>query len=282
MAQGTTVIIPSKNEKFLNQTILDVLSKARGDIEIIVCLDSYYDVQRIPGIKYIELEFNPNVNKKRHGINEAVRQATKGHIMVLDAHCMVDEGFDTKLERDCEENWVMIPRRLRLDAENWKLEQDDRPPVDYEYPMWQDFKKNRLRSYRWESRTIERMDILIDDVMSFQGSCYFMHKDWFNKLGLMQIEGYGGFAQENEEIVCKTLANGGKVKVNKNTWFAHLHKGKKYGRMYSLDWDEVKESIAYSFDYYVNKNRETFIKEVEAFMPIPKWPNNWKDYLPKI
>jgi len=70
--------------------------------------------------------------------------------------------------------------------------------------------------------------------------------------------------------------------VNKNCWYAHLHKGKKYGRMYDLNWEEKKAGDAYSYDFFVNQNREAFVALVEKFMPLPNFPKNWKDYLPGI
>lgn len=277
-----TIIIPSKTEKYFKRTIEEVLEKATGEIEVLACTDGYEETDKVNDsrVLYLSIPMSEG-NHKRHLINLAVKESKGEYIMVLDAHCMVGKGFDEILIRDHQPNWVQIPRRLRLDAENWKLEEDERPPVDYEYWKWQDFKKGWIHGYKWDSRTLERMNIPIDEDMTFQGSCYFMTKDWFHKLGLMQIEGFGGFTQEADEIACKVRSFGGKVMVNKNTWYAHLHKGKKYGRMYDLNWEEKRAGDNYAFDYFVNKNREHFVAHVEHFWPIPNWPENWKDYLPK-
>ena len=275
-----TIIVPSRQEIFLNKTILDILNKAKGEIEVIPVLDRYEPEELVndPRVHYIRLTEGSGM-QKRHGINLAVKQSQYEHIMVIDAHCIVGDGFDTILERDCQDNWVMIPRRLRLDADNWKVAEDGRPPVDYEYWKWRDFLGGALHGYRWDSRTLERMNIPIDDSLHFQGSCYFMHKDFFNKMGFMHIEGYGGFTQEAEEIDLTTWMNGGEVKINKNTWYAHLHKGKKWGRMYQFDDKEKKRGDAYSYDNFVNKNREAFIKLINKFMPLPNWKEDWVKYL---
>lgn len=279
---GLSVIIPSRNELFLNKTIVDVIEKAEGEIEVIVVLDGY-DTTRIKDsrIKYIVLTAQTGLHK-RHAINEAMKLVKYDHIMALDAHCLMAKGFDTVLIRDCEENWVMIPRKYVLDAENWKIKENGKPPVDYEYWMWQKMEKKVLGGYRWDSRTLERDSIKIDDIFDFQGSCYFMHKAWFKKLGLMRTEGFGGFTQDSSEISFFTLYNGGKVKVDKNTWYAHLYKGREYGRMYRFDSSEKDRGDLYAFDLFVNKHREEFIKVIERLMPIPKWPSDWCDRLPKI
>lgn len=274
----TSIIIPSKTEKYFKRTIEEVLEKATGEIEILACTDGYEETDKVIDPRVVYMSMPPSEgNQKRHLINEAVRQSKYEHVMTLDAHCMVGPGFDTILERDCEDDWVMIPRRMRLDAENWCVQvHDSRPPIDYEYWKWQDFKKGGLHGYKWDARTLSRIHIPVDETLHFQGSCYFMHKSFFHKMGFMQTDGFGGFTQEAEEIALKTWLGGGKVMVNKNTWYAHLHKGKKYGRMYNLNWDEKKKGDAYSYDLFVHKNRDAFTKLANKFMPIPNWPEDWQ------
>jgi glycosyltransferase involved in cell wall biosynthesis len=273
-----SVIIPSKNEKYLDATILDVLKNSRGDIEVIAILDGY-DTKRIddPRVKYITLEKSDS-NHKRQGVNEAVRQSKGEYVMALDAHCMVAEGFDLQLIKDHQPNWVQVPRRHRLDAENWCIQdqRDGRPPIDYEYLMWQGMLDNAFHGYKWDSRTLDRKDILIDDILTMQGSTWFMTKEWYNKCGFMDIR-YQGWGQEAEEISFTTWKNGGRVVVNKNTWYAHLHKGKKYGRMYRLNYEENKLSYQYAHQLWIVENKEFFISLIEKFWPIPNWPSNWKE-----
>lgn len=285
---ATTVIIPSKTEKFLEQTTRSVLEKAKGDVECIVVLEGYdlpeNEIVKDLRVTYIRRPYSKELTK-RQAINCAVEQAKYEHIMALDAHCLLDEGYDEKLEKDCQENWVVIPRRERLDAEEWKIFRglnNESEPIDYEYYMWQYVKKGELHGWKWDQRTIDRKDIMIDDTLAFQGSCWFLHKDWFDKIGLMQIEGYTGWGQESEEITLKTRLNGGKVMTDKNTWYAHLYKGAKYGRMYKVPPGAIHAADHYHFDLFANQNRKLFIELINSFMPIPGYPENWQDYLLKL
>ena len=280
-----TVIIPSKTERFLKKTTQDVLEKATGEIEVLTVLDGYElppeDVITDPRIRYIHLPAQ-NYSQKRQGINLAVSQAKGEYIMSLDAHCMMAKGFDEQLTKDHREDWVQIPRRNRLDAENWSLQpqSDNRPPIDYEYFMFGPLEGDHaLHGFKWDVRTIERENIPIDDTIEFQGSCWFMTKDWFQKMGFMQVEGYTGWGQEAEEISLTTWKNGGAVKTNKNTWYAHLHKGAKYGRMYFLNRSENRRSYDYSYNLWIKQNKAFFISLIERFMPMPGWPKDWKDRL---
>jgi glycosyltransferase involved in cell wall biosynthesis len=281
-----TVIIPSKTEKFLDNTIRDVLKNATGEIEIIPVLDGY-DCERIddPRVHYILQEPSKNT-QKRHGINRAVAECKGEYVMALDAHCMVAPGFDEQLVKDHQPNWVQVPRRNRLDAENWCLQTqcDDRPPIDYEYIMYRPLIGNDdmgLHGFKWDARTLARQHIMIDDILTFQGSCWFMTKEWFRKMGFMDLR-YTGWGQEAEEISFTTWMNGGECKVNKNTWYAHLHKGKKYGRMYWMSRDENRRSYAYSSELWLKKNKEFMISLFEKFMPLPGWPPDWKEKLWKL
>lgn len=280
-----TVIIPSRTEKFLQRTIEDVLEKSHGEIEVIPVVDGYWPPQEEmvidPRVKYLHLE-PQKYTQKRHGINRAVELAQGDYVMALDAHCMMAPGFDVQLIKDHEPNWVQIPRRNRLDPEAWSLQpqSDNRPPIDYEYFMYPGkVGKNGLHGFKWDERTLERWNIPIDDTIEFQGSCWFMTKEWFQRMHFMQIEGYTGWGQEAEEIGFTTRLHGGKVKTNKNTWYAHLHKGAKWGRMYYMSKDSVNESNTYCYQHWVNDNKDFFISVIESFPLMPGWPTNWKDEL---
>jgi len=280
-----TVIIPSKTERFLQRTIQDVLEKATGEIEVLPVLDGYHppqeEIVNDPRVRYIYLP-PQNYTQKRHGVNKAVSEAKGEFVMSLDAHCMMANGFDTQLAKNHQPNWVQIPRRNRLDPENWCLQpqSDNRPPIDYEYFMFPPLLKDHsLHGFKWDVKTLARWNTPIDDTIEFQGSCWFMTKEWFNKMGFMQIEGYTGWGQEAEEISLTTWKNGGEVKTNKNTWYAHLHKGVKYGRMYWMSRNENRCSYEYAYDFWLNKNKDFFISIIEKFMPMPGWPDNWKELL---
>ena len=284
-----SIIIPSRTEKFLNQTIQSVLDNATGEIEVFPILDGYGDFpyEKIddPRVKYIEIEANGHQLQKRHGVNKAVSMAKYEHIMCLDAHCMVGPGFDEILEADCEDNWVVVPRRYKLDAIKWEINHDE-PPVDYEYWMWRYMQGTRgshgfpeLHDYKWGQRAIDRKDIMIDDKLTMQASCWFMHKKWFLDNDIFNPEGYTGWGQEAEQICLTTWTKGGRVVVNKKTWYAHLYKGKRWGRMYFMSKRQRDDSMHFSYNYWVREHREEFIKVIERFMPLPNWPTDWKELL---
>lgn len=289
-----TVIIPSKGssdrkERFLWNTVEDVLKHAAGEVEVIVGLDGYEDKPDFddPRLTIFSLPASKH-NQKRQVVNHAVEMAQGDHIMSLDAHCLLDYGFDLILAKHHEPNWVQVPRRLRLDPVNWcvsgglSLPYDEyqRLPIDYEYIMWEPVQHHRgFHGYKWNARTLTRFDHMIDDIMTFQGSCWFMTKEWYKERGFMQVEGYQGWGQEAEEISFETWLNGGRVVVNKHTYYAHLHKGLEYGRMYFLNKQDNDKCYAYSYDLWAHKRRDWFESFIERWMPLPKWPADWRRYV---
>jgi len=287
-----SIIIPAKNEIFLNQTIKGILDNARGDIEIIVNLDGYWPTEftvtsgEIKGTTYHQEMINdPRVNYihrgqgrgMRSGINATASIATGEYLLKSDAHCMYDEGFDLKLKADMQPNWIVIPRRKRLDAENWAILDVGKPDVDYEFlsSPSHDGAKGQV----WNERIKERLnkpEYDIDEDLSFQGSCWFMTKDYFwNQLEGMQIEGYGEFVREAQELGLKCWLSGGQVMVNKKTWYAHLHKGKITGRMYFIDKFGMMDGEKYCDDYWFNNRYPKAIHDlawlIEKFSPVPGW-----------
>jgi glycosyltransferase involved in cell wall biosynthesis len=282
-----SVIIPARNEMFLTKTVNDIFAKAKGDIEVIVVLEGYW-----PNPMPVEDKRLTIVHREPGGMRSAINLAAhiaKGkYLMKCDAHCMFDEGFDVKLADDCEENWVVIPRRYRLDPENWCWRDVGKPPIDLHYLSCPATNPDNFSMHGaiWPQRDRERLDVLIDETMSFQGSCWFMHRTHFwDFLGGMSEEGYGDFCQEPQEIGNKTWLGGGKVMVNKKTWYAHLHKGKTYGRGYPQSKDAITRGHVYAGEYWMNNKWDKRIHDiewlVEKFWPVPTWPddrNLWKTW----
>lgn len=286
-----SIVIPSRNEQFLYKTTLELLEKATGDIEIIVILDGYWPIpEEIISDKRVTYLHRGEPRGMRNGITSAVKIATGEYIMKIDGHCMVGKGFDEILKVDCESDWVVIPRRKRLDAEAWDIQDVGKPDIDYEFLSFPDdpadFGGAGLNGRIWTDRIIERKDnpeYDIDDNMSFQGSCWFMPTKHFHKMELMDEKNYGEFWNEAQEIGLKTWLSGGRVVTNKKTWYAHLHKGKKYGRGYRISNRTIEQGAMFGNKWIDNKawgkQTKPFSWIIEHFWPVPGWPDNWKEIL---
>jgi len=250
-----SIIIPCYNDPDVQRTIDSIRSNARGDIEIIVVLDGY--IQKVNGAKVI-------VNEKRIGmrgsINQGVAISCGEYILKCDAHCIFDEGFDVKLLANIKDNWVVIPRRYKLDTEKWVVTEDT--PIDYERLLID--RPDKISGVRWNDRAIKRKDIMIDETMIFQGSCWIMSRKHWDWLGGLEEEGYGTFAQEATEIALKTWLGGGQVMINKTTWYAHKHR--KFGRTISISSKKIEAGNKYSQDFWLNNRWEARIHDLDWLM----------------
>lgn len=290
-----SVIIASRVDQYLQKTIDDLLGKAEGDIEVIVVLDGYWPdpvLKDDPRVRIVHQGTFHNNRGMRDAISTGMALAKGEYVMKIDEHCMLDQGYDRKLKEDCEDNWVVIPRRKRLDAENWAIVEDGRADIDYmyiEYPYAKPLDKTQgLHGAIWKRDREE----LIDDTPTMQGSGYFMKKSYWDTLfpNGMDDDNYGPFTQEAQEISMKVWLSGGRVVVNKKTWYAHLHKGKtgkgygfsteqykrhaelnERGRLYCINhWLYTKE-YKHDFNWFVT----------EKFPDMPGWSADWQERVKK-
>lgn len=288
-----SVIIPSRSPEFLQRTIDELLEKAEGEVEVIACLDGIWPDEPIkdhPQVTVFHHGEQHNNIGMRGSINAGMRLAKGDYVMKTDEHTMVDKGFDLKLIADCKDDWVVIPRRKRLDPFEWKLIEDGRPDIDYmyiEYPYAKPLDKTQgLHGAEWKRP--ERADLMIDDTPTMQGSCYFMSKKMWDSLFPhgMESENYGTFTAEAQEVSNKAWLSGGRVVVNKNTWYAHYHKGKRgkgYGfsnEQYRRHAESMERGRLYCIAYWLNTQDyqhdwNWFV--TEKFPDMPGWSKDWRE-----
>jgi len=277
-----SVVIPARNERFLQNTIDDLLAKSQGEVEIIAVLDGYWPDPALRDDPRLKIIHRGEAKGMRDAINSAVAVSNGEFILKADAHTMWDEGWDVKLVADCEADWVVVPRRKRLDAENWRIQELGKVDIDYHYLSYpsdpNDYGGKGLNGKPWDERN-KRTDEYpeIDDLMSAQGSAWFMKKDYFYELELMDEASYGKFWNEFQEIGLKAWLSGGRVVVNKKTWYAHLHKGKKYGRGYTLNENWLQQGREYTLKWMKmgkawHKQKYPIEWLVQKFAPVPGWP----------
>ncbi len=287
-----SVILPARNEHYLQKTIDSLLNSAEGEIEILVILDGYWPDPPLKDDKRVIIIHRSEAKGMQNGVNSAVQIAKGEYIMKCDAHCLFAKGFDTVLKSNCEENWLAIPPRYSLDVEKWEPKTEKRLPVCYDFITFpygnDDIYGSGIHGRKWigdnmgfnsyYEKEIARKDILIDDVISIQGSCWFMHKSHFLNID-GQDEVHSSFYQEPQEMVFKTWLSGGRCVVNKNTWYAHWHKNK--GSQYGFSINQKKDTEKFSSWCWMTNQWPKRIRDIkwliDKFMPMPGWNNNWEE-----
>src|SRR3990167_2890735 len=246
-------VIPSFKDPLLHKTIDSLLvnSELGNNLEIIPVLDGYWPEQKIQDdnrIKVLHLGKNRGM---RGAINAGVSISRGEFIMRTDEHCVFAKGYDRILTESCQPNWIMTARRYFLDSIKWEIM--DIPYVDNEKLIIQNNKK--FSGIKWPERDKVNKDKMIDETMAMQGSMWVMNRKWWDIIGELQTKGYGSLYQDSHEMVFKTWKAGGKLMVNKNTWFAHRHRS--FGRTH-----QHKQSDIDGWTYALNLWRDYYEKEI--------------------
>lgn len=285
MENKVSVIIPARNEIYLEKTVRNILENAEGDIEVLIALDGWVpNPQIVIGDERVVFYHFKDAIGHLAATNELAKVAKGKFIMKLDAHCAVGKGFDVILARDCEYDMTMIPRMYNLDVETWKPRYFDnwerairqRKCHDYLYIYINERGELRTQYYpSHENKKLhyERKDILIDETMSCMGPCFFMHKDRFFELDGCDTTGGRMWGQQAVELACKAWLSGGKLMVNKKTWFAHWFRGGQ-GWPYPISGNHIDKVRKHSKELWLNDKwplaKRKFMWMVEKFNP-PGW-----------
>src|SRR3972149_545926 len=278
-----SIIVPSCNEiattnegvNVLQRTVQDVYEKATGEFEVIVGFNGpeYQDFPDYPNFRVLRLPENVGIKAM---VNILAIMATGKYIYKSDAHCSFGKGFDEVLQADMQDNWIVPPRFYVLDGKTWEW-QDERF-YDYFYLSCPFTDKRGFRfkaGGHWPQKTAEKLDILIDETPQFHGSGWFVNRDFFlNKIGGFPLIDPMGHAQEPPNLGLKTWFLGGKVMVNKKTWYAHMHQdGSVKGYRYTKDQERVSYDV-WANHWMKDPKIEWFI---DKFYPMPTWPEDWKE-----
>jgi len=256
-----SVIIPARNEIYLERTIRNILDNARGEIEVIAELDGYLPDPPIDmkDDRVIFIHHETSIGQ-RACINHGASIAKGKFIMKLDAHCAVGPGFDIILAEDCKPEWTLVPTMYNLDHVTNLPKMHKK--TDY---MYIGCDEGRLLRAEYYGSREPKSDKMIDETMCCMGPGWFMHKERFFYQGGCDEKHEGGWGQQGVEVACKAWLSGGALMVDKRTWFAHWFRGGGGpGWPYPISGNTVERVRRYSRDLWLNNKWD---KQVRPF----KW-----------
>lgn len=289
-----SVIITARNEEFLSRTVDGVLEAREGKTvktNIIVFCDGNWPEPPIKDHPDVIIAYKNKSIGQRAGLNEAIRLSRAEFIMKLDAHCILDKGFDKVLVEDGRKlgkNVTQVPRMYNLHAFDWVCKKcgnrwyqgptPDRclmpgekrqvnPNCDSKeferVIVWKPrFNRksehylfdNDLHFQYWSSLGKRPgFDGDITETMSLLGACFFMNREFYWEVGGSDEE-HGSWGQQGTEISCKTWLSGGRLVTNRKTWFSHMFRtqGGDFGFPYPQSGNQVSHARKYSQDLWKN------------------------------
>ena len=290
-----SILIPARNEMWLNRTIEDILSNIESNTEVIVGLDGQWGTEPIPMHERVTVVHYPKSIGQRAMTNRLCKLSNAKYVMKVDAHCAFDKGFDRKLIEDMDDNWTVVPGMKNLHVFDWvckcgfrkyqgptipcpecgsEMERDVvwyakpspfstsyrmNPQLEFKY--WGDYKKKQTED--------------IADTFSLQGSCFMMTREKYHELNICD-ESWGSWGGQGAEVALKTWLSGGEVKCNKKTWYAHLFRtqGGDFSFPYSNPGNEQKKAKNTLRDTFLNdkwdKAKHPLQWLIDKFQP-PEW-----------
>lgn len=291
-----SIIIPSRNEMFLKNTIEDILAHMRGDTEIIAVLDGAWADPPINDHPRVKLVYLPESVGQRAATNIGARLSRAEYVMKCDAHCSFDKGFDVKLMADMQADWTVVPMMYNLHCFDWVCDCGNRryqgpsdPCEKCGKPMAREMiwkpRRNRC-TWSWHfdkdlrfgytggaHRDPKANDIV--ETMSLLGACWMLTREKYWELNICD-EAHGSWGQQGTEVAAKTWLSGGKLMCNRKTWFAHMFRtqGGDFGFPYQISGRQVQKARDYSKELWHqgkwNKAKYDLQWLVDKFNP-PGW-----------
>lgn len=300
-----SVIIPARNERYLEPTIHDLLAKAAGDVEILPVLDGVMSdgqFQSVPVDPRVKPIYHREPAGMRPSINEAAVRATGQYLLKCDGHMIAEAGYDAALKEVCDPVTLVVPTRHSIDPETWTVRRRDYnyhfltfPFTETQYGMGlhavtADWKLNK-------NINAERAHIQVDDLLSFQGSCWMQRTKTFLDDGPLDHRAFGFYGESQETGLLRYWLRGRRCVIVKTTAISHLHKGRDYTgadgrghRGFFLSLKEKRGCEARITDICTRNQwpgqRRTFESVIEQFWPLlsrmkdPRysWPSDWRDW----
>lgn len=249
-----SIIIPARHEEFLNKTVEDICKNKRGATQVIVGLDGEWPAVPLETHPDVMVVYYPESIGQRAMSNQLVKLSRAKYIMKVDAHCAFDEGFDVKMIEKMEDDITMIPVMKNLFVFDWVCP-DAKPRVNFDTSkdephrryqgasgpckdcgkptkkeiIWHAKKSPNSTAYRFDETMHfqywndfgKRQTGDLTETMSIQGSCFMLTRDKWWELDISSEE-FQSWGQQGVEVACKTWLSGGRVLVNRTTWYAHL------------------------------------------------------------
>lgn len=298
-----SVIIPSRNEEFLNRTIQDILEHKKAKTQIIVGLDGQWPVEPIKQHPDVVVLFFPESIGQRAITNQCVQISRAKYVMKTDAHVAFDDGFDVKMIEAFKkggDDVVMAPIMRNLHVFNWVCHNGH---TRYQGPSGpcKECGKETVKDIVWipksnpsstsycfdpephfqyfneiKSRQSYKDQGDLTESMSLQGSCFMLTRELYWKLNICD-EAFGTWGSQGIEVACKFWLSGRRVLINHNTWYAHCFRtqGGDFGFPYELSGNQVSHAKQLAKEMFFGGRFKDATKPlswlVEKFWPVPKW-----------
>lgn len=209
-----SILIPARNEEWLQKTIEDILLHIEGDTEILVGHDgdepnskAFEEVIENDIYPVRRLFVNPNIGQ-RAMTNRLAKMSTAKYLMKCDAHCSFQQGFDVKMMAKMDSRTILAPYMGVLDPIGWTI---NGKKMTSKYC----FRDNFVMVYDKEN------DEEDPETMCLQGSAWMIERENYWKWNVCD-ETVGSWGAQSVELGIAAWLNGGRCMTTKSAYYGHV------------------------------------------------------------
>ena len=258
-SETVDIIMCSRGEDVthINKTLASLKANAEGPIQVHLMEDSEGEGRRVL-------------------INRAVNESEGTYIFILDPHCSVTEGWDTKLKSHCAPH-VLINTRIDAIDENWER-------LNHLYESV--YLTPSLQEKWWGTYhgPADQIDEPVYETMGLTGCGMMMRRTLYNTLGGCN-ERLGPYGGCGTEWSLKVWLAGGQVLVHREVVLGHLFDTNKDGKLYEVDKDRLEKTYRDMREMFYKGRSPHQMFSVDwlagKFWPVPEWDKVMESSLSK-
>ena len=291
-----SILIPARNEEWLQRTIEDIFEHIEGDTEVIVGIDGLPYQGRLTDKwhdKNIHFELAMDPVGQRAMTNRLAKRSTAKYLMKTDAHVSFSQGFDVEMMKQMEDDMVLVPSLMNLHVFNWvcddcqAIHEQGNPPAEcwrckkdkfHKDLVWQVRPRPIETDFAFDSRLIFGYTNItkpgdLTESMSIQGSGFMVTREryWENDLCSEDFHSWG---QQGVEVACKTWLSGGRVMCTKNAYMGHFFRTPT-GFPYPIIGEEIFENQRRSRELFLGNNWPKQTRSFQSLIEQFNYPLDW-------
>lgn len=287
-----SILIPARNEEFLERTIEDIFSHIEGKTEVLVALDNWPDAPDIKGrphLKVIRTKLG-----QRGATNALARLSEAKYVMKLDAHVTLSPGFDLAMMEDMQDDVTLVPALMNFRPYEWvcvnkhRRYQNKKPAQCDQCEetdlakdiIWQIVPKPFMTDFYLDTDLIfqyclQQSPTLLNETMAIQGSGFMMTRDKYWELDICGEE-FGSWGQQGAEVALKTWLSGGKVLATKKAFMGHWFR-QMDEFPYQRDMDQVAHANTHCKELFLTNSWPKQKRSLQSLVRQFNYPGDWSE-----
>lgn len=204
-----SVIIPARQEPYINKTIESLYDNASGEIEVIVILDG----ENADIDSRAKVILHPAPLGRRVCMNEGAAISRGEYLLHIDAHCSMTPEWDKRLQEVCADNTLVVSVIAAMNEETWQIK-------PRHYYTFVSLDKNLVEHWWGEYKELSDCTVT-EETMALTGCGWMIRKDYYQSLGGCD-ESLGQLGHLGPEWALQVWCNSGKLLLRTDVFCGHV------------------------------------------------------------